>query len=73
MLKLFFCDGSEITVLGEILTDQDVHVFVGTTHLMMHRMGKTKVSSQVFGNVFVLGEFLAVVRSQGVNLLRMWP
>ena len=40
---------------------------------MMHRMGKTKVSLQGFGNVFVLGEFPAVVRSQGVNLLRMWP
>jgi hypothetical protein len=29
-LKLFFCDGFEITVFGEILTDQEVHAFVDT-------------------------------------------
>jgi hypothetical protein len=29
-LKLFFCDGFEITVFGEILTDQEGHAFVDT-------------------------------------------
>lgn len=29
-LKLFFCDGFEITVFREIPTDQEVHAFVDT-------------------------------------------
>jgi len=56
--------------LWKELADEAVHVFVGAPLPGGVGMGKVEVGPQLFGDALVLGELLAIVSRQGVNVGR---
>ena len=64
---IVFRDGVEAHLLGKELPDQTIHVFVGAALPGRIGMGKEKVSVELFGNPFMLGELFAIVRRKRMN------
>ena len=65
--NILFRDGVEAHLLREKLPDQSIHVLVGTALPRRIGMGKEEVGVELFGDPFMLGKLLAVVRRQRVH------
>lgn len=64
---IFLGDGVEAHLLRKELPNQAIHVFVGAALPGRIGMGKEEVGVELLGNLFMLGELLAVVRRQRVH------
>ena len=70
--NLLVGDGGKVSVLGEILPDKSVGIFVGAALPGCIGMREIEFSIQLFADGFVPGEFFAVVRSNGEHMIPVW-
>ncbi len=70
MSDVLLGDGIKATFLWEELSDQSVHVLVGTTLPGSVRMREEEVSAERPGNPLVLCKLLAVIGRQRMDTVR---
>ena len=70
--NLLVSDGGKVSVLGEILPDKPVGIFVGAALPGGIGMREIEFSIQLLADGFVSGEFFTIVRSDGEHLIPIW-
>ena len=69
MLDVFGRHQLEVMLLWEILTEQTIGVFIGTTLASCIGMCEVEPELECLSNLLMSGELLAMIGSQGVNLV----
>lgn len=69
LLDLGVANGGEVGILGKVLANQPIHVFVGASLSGGIGMCKVEIGLQGLGNGLVLGKLLAVVAGDRMDKL----
>ena len=69
MFDLLVRDQLEVMLLWEILSEQTIRVFIGAAFPSRIGMCEVELKLERVSDLLMIGELLAVIGSQGVNLV----